>query len=168
MDGTPIRPAFSSWPAHNQRLRDAVADLTAHQLGITPGPGRWPLWATLGHVACQRVFWLCDFAGVAGKESTPFQNAAYNCPGDDDLDNVLGPAELADALGSTFGIVERCLDTWSFESLEEKIVRPDFGPDWVHTRGAIIQRVFAHDMYHAGQVVQTLGMAGLQKPNLWD
>ena len=167
MDATPIRPAYSSWPAYNQRLRDAVAGLSAEQLAIAPSPDRWPLWATLGHVACQRVFWLCDFAGVPGKESTPFQNAAFNCPGDDDLENVLGPTELADALDSTFDIVERCLDTWSFASLTEKIVRADFGPDWVHTRGAVIQRVFAHDMYHAGQVVQTLGISGWRKPDLW-
>lgn len=81
MDATPIRPAYSSWPAYNQRLRDAVAGLTAGQLAIAPSPDRWPLWATLGQVACQRVF--------------------------------------------------------------------------------------AHDMYHAGQVVQTLGIAGLRKPDLW-
>ena len=49
------------------------------------------MWATVGHLACQRVFWLCDFAGDPGAETTPFTNAVYHCPGDDDLDHVLTP-----------------------------------------------------------------------------
>ena len=53
-----IRPAFSTWPTVNQRLRDTVAALTPEQLAMRPAPDRWPLWATVGHLACQRVFWL--------------------------------------------------------------------------------------------------------------
>lgn len=47
-----------------------------------------------------------------------------------------------------FRIIERCLDTWTLDMLDEEIRRA-FGDDdeWVHTRGAVIQRVFAHDVY---------------------
>ena len=84
-----IRPAFSTWPRLNRRLRDVVAAMTDEQLALRPGPGRWPIWATVGHLACQRVFWLCDFAGAPGAATTPFTNAAYDCPGDDDLEPLV-------------------------------------------------------------------------------
>jgi hypothetical protein len=105
-----IRAAFVTWPTHNELLRDRVASLSADQLAIAPGPGRWPLWASVGHLACQRVFWLCDFAGEPGADETPFTEAGTNCPGDDDLEHVWGPADLAEALDTTFRVVERCLD----------------------------------------------------------
>jgi len=69
-----IRPAYCKWPDYNRALRDAVAGLTDEQLAIQPSPDRWPTWATVGHAACQRVFWLCDFAGEPGAETTPFTN----------------------------------------------------------------------------------------------
>src|SRR5262245_19527832 len=84
-----IRPAFASWPRYNQRLRECVMTLTDEQLAIQPSAERWPLWASIGHTACQRVFWLCDFAGAPGAGTTPFSNAASDCPGDDDLEHVL-------------------------------------------------------------------------------
>src|SRR6266540_4778445 len=103
MSNATIRPAYSMWPQYNRRLRDVVAAMTdeqlaMRQLGHGPGrsPERWPIWATVGHAACQRVFWLCDFAGEPGAEATGFTNATYNCPGDDDLDHVLGPGQLAE------------------------------------------------------------------------
>ena len=61
-----IRPAFSKWPDYNRSLRDVVATLGDEQLATQPSPERWPLWASIGHLACQRVFWLCDFAGEPG------------------------------------------------------------------------------------------------------
>jgi DinB superfamily len=163
-----IRPAFSKWPDYNRRLRELVATLTDEQLAIRPSPDRWPLWATIGHAACQRVFWLCDFAGEPGKETTPFTNAAYDCPGDDDLEHVLSADALVAALDSTFRIVDGCLDRWTLDMLTEEIRRPEWDDSWVHTRGAVIQRVFSHDVYHAAELNEALGIAGLPQVNLWD
>jgi uncharacterized damage-inducible protein DinB len=163
-----IRPAYQMWPRYQQRLRDAVASLTEGQLAIQPSPERWPLWATVGHLACQRVFWLCVFAGESGVETTPFPNSAFNCPGDDDLDHVWSADRLADALDSTFRIVEGCLDAWTLEMLEEEIRRPEWDASWVHTRGSVIQRVFSHDIWHTAEVNEALGNAGLPQIDLWD
>jgi hypothetical protein len=163
-----IRPAYSMWPRYNRRLRDVVGALTDEQLAITPSPDRWPLWATVGHTACQRVFWLCDFAGEPGAETTPFTNAAYDCPGDDDLEHVLGPDALAGALDSTFRIVDRCLETWTLDMLDEEIRRGEFGEDWVHVRGWVFQRVFTHDIHHIAELNETLGREGLPQVDLWE
>src|SRR5262245_36896790 len=114
-----IRPAFDVWPTYDRRLRAVVGSLTTAQLAAQPSPERWPMWATIGHTACQRVFWLCDFAGEPGAETTPFTNAGFDCPGDDDLEHVWGADDLDDALEQSFGIVERSLDTWSPGSLDE-------------------------------------------------
>jgi DinB superfamily len=163
-----IRPAYSKWPDYNRRLRDVVAAMTDEQLAIRPSPERWPLWATVGHTACQRVFWLCDFARERGAETTPFTNAAFDCPGDDDLEQVLSSEALVGALDSTFRIVEGCLDRWTLDMLDEVIRREDFGEGWVQTRGAVIQRVFSHDVYHSAELNEALGIAGLPQIDLWD
>jgi hypothetical protein len=162
-----IRPAYSEWPTFNQRLRDVVAGMTAEQLAIQPAPDRWPLWATVGHLACQRVFWLCDYAGEPGAETTRFTNAGWDCPGDDDLEHVWRPADLAEALDATFRIVEGCLDRWTYDMLEVEIRREEFGPDRVHTRGWVIQRAFAHDVHHCAELNEALGAAGLPQIDLW-
>ena len=163
-----IRPAYQTWPDHNRHLRETVAALTEAQLALQPSPDRWPLWATIGHLACQRVFWLCDFAREPGAETTPFPNAGFDCPGDDDLEHVWSAGALAAAIDSTFAIVERCLDTWTLDMLDEVIAHPEWGPDRTHTRGFVIQRVFAHDIYHVAELNETLGANGLAQVNLWD
>ena len=162
-----IRTAYSKWPDYNRRLRDVIAGLTVEQLALQPAPERWPLWATLGHAFCQRVFWLCDFAGEPGADTTRFTNAGYVCPGDDDLEHVLSAADLVEALDSTFRIVERCLDTWTVASLDDVLRRPEWDDSWVHTRGAVIQRVFSHDVYHCAELNETLGAVGLPQIDLW-
>ena len=159
--------AYNVWPKYNQRLRDVVASMTDAQLAIRPSPERWPLWATIGHLACQRVFWLCDFAGEPGAETTRFTNAGYDCPGDDDLEHVLSPGQLTEALDSTFRIVERCLDSWTVGTLDEELRRPEWDASWVHTRGWVIQRVFSHDIYHTAELNDALSRAGLPQVDLW-
>ena len=163
-----IRAAYSKWPDYNRRVRDVVAGLTEGQLALQPSPERWPLWATVGHAACQRVFWLCDFAGEPGAETTPFKNAGFDCPGDDDLEHALGADALAAALDSTFRIVEGCLDRWTLEMLDEVLQRPEWDDSWVHTRGSVLQRVFSHDVYHTAELNEALGRAGLAQVDLWD
>jgi len=168
MSNLNIRPAYAMWAQYNRRLRDVVAALTDEQLAITPAPDRWPIWATVGHTACQRVFWLCDFAGEPGAETTRFTNAGNNCPGDDDLEHVLSADQLVEALESTFRIVESCLDRWTVDMLDEQLSRPEWDETWVHTRGSVLQRVFSHDVWHCAELSGTFANAGLPQIDLWD
>ncbi|MDQ3881180.1 MAG: DinB family protein [Chloroflexota bacterium] len=142
--------------------------MTEEQLAIQPSQERWPMWATIGHAACQRVFWLCDFAGEPGADTTRFTDAGNNCPGDDDLETVLSAGELVEALDSTFRIVDNCLDRWTLDMLDEEIRRPEWDASWVHTRGSVIQRVFAHDIWHSAEVNEALVIAGLPQIVFWD
>jgi hypothetical protein len=164
-----IRAAFPSWPDQNRRLRERVAALTEEQLAMQPSPERWPLWASVGHLACQRVWGLCDIAGAPGAAESPFPNAGWNCPGDDDLENVWTSTQLIDALDTTFAIVEWCLDNWDLESLSEVITHPDWGEDWQpRTRGETLQRSYAHDIWHVSELNDALGAQGLEQIDFWD
>jgi hypothetical protein len=162
-----IRPAYSSWGRYQRALRDVVAALTDEQLAIRPSAERWPLWATIGHLACQRISWLCGFAEEPGGEATPFPDALYRCPGDEYLDPPMNAEQLVAALESTFGVVEGVLDRWTLGMLDEEIRRDFDGDVWAHTRGSVIQRVFSHDVWHMAEVNETLAREGLPQIDLW-
>lgn len=163
-----MRAAFPTWPDQNRRLRERVAALTEQQLAMQPSPDRWPLWASIGHLACQRVFGLCDVAGAPGAAESPFPNAAWNCPGDDDLEHVWTSAQLVDALDTTFSIVEWCLDNWTFEALEEVIEHPEWGDDREpRSRGFSLQRSYGHDVWHIAELNEALGVLGLEQLDFW-
>jgi hypothetical protein len=162
-----VRAAFPTWGDHNKRLVARVAALTEEQLALQPTPDRWPLWATIGHLACQRVFGQCDFAGEPGAAESPFPKAGFDCPGDDDLEHVWTSEQLVDALERTFAIIDRVLDTYSLEHLEEVISHLEWGPDWVRTRGENLQRTFAHDLWHTAEINEALTRAGLEPIDIW-
>lgn len=159
--------AYPTWGLLNRRLEEAVAPLDDNHLARNLGPGRWPLWAVIGHLACQRVFWLCDFAGESGAATTPFTNAAWSCPGDDDLVNVMNADQLVVSLSTTFAIVERALDTWDVDSLDEVIDRSDLEDEWRHSRGFVLDRVYAHDLWHAAEASEILTALGLPPIDPW-
>ena len=52
--------------------------------------------------------------------------------------------------------------------LGEELRRPEWDGSWVHTRGAVIQRVFSHDVYHIAELNEALGVPGLPQIDLWD
>ncbi len=167
MSTTPIRPAYDMWPQYNRRLREVIGAMSTEQLAVQPAPDRWPIWATVGHTAGVRVYWLCDVVGEPGAETTPFADAGNDGGWEDDLDHPRGAEELVGALDSTWQIVESCLDRWTFDMLADPIDRDYFGQHQVHTRGSIVQRLFSHDAYHCGELSQTLGIAGLPQIDLW-
>ena len=160
-----ILPAYDMWPQYNRRLRDVVAVMTDKQLAIRPSPELFPIWATVGHTAGTRVYWLCQVAGEPGTETTPFTNPEEGW--EDDLDHPRSAEELVAALDSTFAIIEGCLDRWTPDMLGEGIERTYLGTTQVHTRGSILQRMFSHEAYHCGELSQTLGIHGLPQIDLW-
>lgn len=140
--------------------------MTDDQLAIRPAPERWPIWATVGHTAGTRTYWLCTVLGEPGAETTPWANA--NADGwEDNLDHPRSAAELVRALDTTFAIVDGCLDRWTPEMLDEVIERQYEGTVQLHSRSSILQRMLTHDAYHCGELSQTLGILELPQIDLW-
>jgi uncharacterized damage-inducible protein DinB len=162
-----IRPSFDRWPQYNRRLRDVVAALSPDELATRPSPDGWPIWATVGHTAAARVYWLCEVVGEPGVETTPFNDLGSGIGWEDDLEHPRDADELTHALDSTFAIVDACLDRWKMRMLADEIRREYAGTRQVHTRGSIIQRLFSHDAYHCGELSQTLGIHRLPQIDLW-
>ena len=162
-----IRPAYSMWPQYHRRLRDVVAAMTDEQLAIRPGPDLLPIWATVGHTAAMRVYWLCEIIGEPGADTTPFAGDAGTIDWADDLDHPRGADELVEGLDSSFRIIERCLDRWTPDMLDDEIRRDYAGTSQLHTRSSVVQRLFSHEAYHCGELSQTLGIHGLPQIDLW-
>ena len=161
-----IRAPYSMWPQYNRRLRDVIAEMSDDQLAIRPAPDLLPIWATVGHTASMRAYWLCDVAGEPGADRTPVWNGE-TVDWADDLDRPRSADELVEALDTTFRIVEDCLDRWTPDMLQDNVTREYGGASQVHTRGSILQRILTHEAYHCGELSQTLGIHRLPQIDLW-
>jgi uncharacterized damage-inducible protein DinB len=162
-----IRAFYDRWPQYNRRLTEVIGAMTPAQLVIVPGPERWPIWATVGHTAGARAYWLCGVLGEPGAETTPWPDPANTEGWEDDLDRPRSAAELVSALDSTWAILDGCLDRWTPAMLEETIERSYGDQRQVHSRASIVQRLLTHEAYHCGELSQTLGIAGLPQIDLW-
>jgi uncharacterized damage-inducible protein DinB len=163
----PIRPFYDRWPQYNRRLTEIVGSMADEQLAIRPAPDLWPIWATVGHTAAARVYWLCGIVGEPGAETTPFPDPLTGEGWEDDLDHPRSAGELVTALDTTWAIVDGCLDRWTPATLEETVERVLGDRRQVHSRSSIMQRLLTHEAYHCGELSQTLGVHGLPQIDLW-
>jgi uncharacterized damage-inducible protein DinB len=162
-----IRLYYDRWPQYNRRLTEIVGAMTDEQLAIRPSPDLWPIWATVGHTAAARVYWLCGVLGEPGAASTPFADPMSGDGWEDDLDHPRGADELTSALITTWAIIDRCLDRWTPAMLEETVERLYGDQRQVHSRASILQRLLTHEAYHCGELSQTLGIRELPQIDLW-
>ena len=161
-----IRRFYDRWPQYNRRLTEIVGAMTEEQLAIRPSPERDPVWATVGHTAAARTYWLCTILGEPGAETTPWPDRDSE-GWEDDLDHPRSAAELVLALDTTWAIVDDCLDRWTPEMLDETVERRYGAQRQVHSRASILQRLITHEAYHCGELSQTLGIHGLPQIDLW-
>ena len=162
-----IRVFFDQWPTYNERIIELVRQLTPEQLAIRPAPERWPVWATAAHVAGVRVYWLCGFLGEPGAETTPWPDKGMDLLWEDVPNHPRTAEEVIGALQTSWALIDRCLDTWTPDMMEDRFSR-DMGDStqW-HTRTSVLQRLFSHDAYHCGELSQTLGIEALPQVDLW-
>ena len=161
-----ILPFYDQWPQYNRRMVEIIGAMSNQQLALRPSPEGFPIWATVGHTAGARVYWLCSVFGEPGADTTPFRNPD-GVGWEDDLDSPRDAGELVMALETTWAVVASCLHRWTPEVLDATVARNYGGTRQIHARGAIMQRLFSHDAYHCGELSQTLGIAGLPQIDLW-
>jgi hypothetical protein len=163
----PLATLFPDWPQHAGRLRDAVVQLDADRLALRAGPDHDPIWALAAHTAGARVYWLCGVFGEPGAEHTPFTDPVSGDGWEDHPDHPRSVDELAWALDSSFAVVEDVLARWSVDELPQTAERRIGGLVQVHTKASVLNRLFAHDAFHAGEISQLLGMHQAGSIDLW-
>ena len=123
--------------AVNRRLRDVVAAMTDEHLAIRPAPDRWPLWATVGHAAC---FSVCT-GGLRMSPVSPVRRRRASRTPDTTArvtttsSTSSAPPDLAEALDSTFGIVENCWIGGPCRCWRRNTRNPEWDGPSVPTRG---------------------------------
>jgi uncharacterized damage-inducible protein DinB len=157
---------FQGWQIYNERIVEVVRDLSAEELQVRPAPDRWPIWATVGHTAGMRVYWLCGVFEEPGAETTPFSDPLSGIGWEDDLGTPRTAAELTQALETTWRIIAGCLERWTPDTLFEQFTRQAGQKTQVHTRQSVLIRLLSHDAYHSGELSQTLGIHGLPQIDL--
>lgn len=161
-----IRRFYDRWPQYNRRVTEVIGALTDEQLAIRHGPDQWPIWATVGHNAGARAYWLCGVLGEPGGERTPF-SAPFEDGWEDDRSHPRTAAELVWAMDSTSAIIEGVFDRWTADMLDEDVERQYGGTVQIHSRGSIVQRLLTHDAWHAAQLSDALTIHGLPDIDLW-
>jgi uncharacterized damage-inducible protein DinB len=155
-----VEPFYRGLHLENAALIAAIKDLTPEQLQLELAPGV-PIWGSVAHLAGTRVFWLCHIFKEPGAETTPFGDPS-GAGWEDDPSHPRSAAELVGALESTWRIVERVLQTWTPDTLDQEARR--VGPTGevrMHTRQSVLMRIITHEAYHCGEIALTLGSNGL-------
>jgi uncharacterized damage-inducible protein DinB len=162
-----VASLYPDWSQHASRIRDAVKDLTADDLGLRAGPDNAPIWALAAHVAGTRVYWLCGVFAQRGADRTPFTEPLAGIGWEDDESHPRSGSELGWALESSWDVVRDCLDGWAIDALDATASRQIGGGTQVHTRASVLNRLFTHDAFHAGEISQILGVHRLPPIDLW-
>ena len=166
MRSSPIAHSYEGWNLVNESLVAALAPLSAEQLALPIGSPTWPIWASVGHLAGARVYWLCHVFKEPGAETTPFTDPT-GMGWEDDLAQPRSAGELVKALTSSWKIVERCLATWTTETMEQEARRTRGSVVQIHTRQSVLIRLITHDAFHSGEISLVLGSNGLGAIDPW-
>jgi len=151
---------YENWGKYNVKLRAAVAPLTDEQLTLQPAPRMWPLEQILQHIVSVRAGW---FSGIL--QDTDEAMGAYMEWGQRESPSR-SAAELARGLDETWAFIESCLKRWTPEDCAKTFPDEYDGQTVDVSRSWVVWHVLEHDLHHGGEVSLTLGMHGLQAPQL--
>jgi uncharacterized damage-inducible protein DinB len=162
-----IAIAYPDWPQHATRLAATVGRLSDEQLALRAGPDHLPIWGLAAHTAGARAYWICDVFKEPGADSTPFGDPLPDLGWEDDETHPRSAEELVLALDSTWALIADVLERWTIPMLGETVERRYRESVQIHSRGSMLNRLFTHDAYHAGEISQILGVHGLDAIDLW-
>jgi uncharacterized damage-inducible protein DinB len=148
---------YTSWKAYQDRLKAALAPLTAEQLALRAAPDLRSIGENTAHIIGTRAGWFTHFLGEDADADVK-ATAHWDEPGAPDRT----AAELAQGLDRTWQLMADSLVRWSPADM-----RQTFPDDWDGqrvelSRAWVLWHVLEHDLHHGGEVSLTLGMHGLQ------
>jgi len=156
---------YDSWKQYQEQIRQAIAPLTGKQLALRVAPGLRSIGENAMHIVGCRMYWFTEFLGEdGGEEMKAYERwneaaLALRAP-------VPTAAELAQGLDHTWQWMTDCLARWSPAEMQQTFPDNRDGKQVELSRAWVVWRVLEHDLHHGGELSLTLGMHGLQAPDI--
>jgi uncharacterized damage-inducible protein DinB len=149
------------WHTYQSALCKALAPLSDEQLALRAAPNLRSIGQLARHLIGARKGW---FHFVLGEGNDAFGGFA-SWP---DPEKPIPPAsELVRGLEATWQGMQEVLARYTPTDLLEVVNDEDEEGNTIpHTRGWVIWHVIEHDLHHGGEIGYSLGMHGLQAPDI--
>jgi uncharacterized damage-inducible protein DinB len=148
------------WHTYQTQLSEALAPLTHDQLALRPAPQLRSIDELARHILGVRAGW---FHNILGEGDDAF--GAYH-----DWDQPDAPArtasELVNGLAATWQGMQAALAHFTPDDLAQMVTGERKGQPFAYRRGWVVWHVLEHDLHHGGEIGYSLGIHGLQAPDL--
>jgi uncharacterized damage-inducible protein DinB len=151
---------YDLWREYAEHIRKAIAPLTSEQVAQRAGPAQRSIGEIVAHVIECRAFWLGEFVGETGDELDALKQ--WYEPGARTMD----VAELVNGLDRSWRFVAGRLDRWTPTDMQQTFPHEWRGNHYDLSRSWVVWHVLEHDLHHGGEISLTLGMNGLQAPEI--
>jgi uncharacterized damage-inducible protein DinB len=158
---TNLLPFYNGWEAYQKLLITAIAPLSDEQLALRAAPHLRTIGENAAHIVGARIGWFHGNMGEGEAEIVEPLDLwdAQGAP-------ARSAAELISGLEITWQMLQHSLANWTPADLDTVFEETDAGEVRRYTRQWIIWHVIEHDLHHGGEISLTLGMHGLEAPDL--
>lgn len=152
---------YEGWETYQGHLVKAVAPLTAEQLALRAAPNLRSIGTLTAHIIAARVWW---YHNVMGEGSVELGSMVTW----DDIDPIAqSAAELVRGLEVSWRLGADCLARWTLADFDQTFTRRrSTGEENTFARQWIVWHVIEHDLHHGGELCFSLGMHGLEAPDI--
>jgi uncharacterized damage-inducible protein DinB len=153
---TTLSTYYKGWDNYQDLMSKAIAPLSAEQLTLRAAPHLRSIGVIIAHIISARVWWFHNIMGEGSSDLAPMVDW------DDDGAPTRGATELVGGLEATWQMIKNVLALRTPADLDQTFSRRNE----LVSRQWIIWHVIEHDLHHGGEISLTLGMNGLDAPNL--
>ncbi|MDQ4078825.1 MAG: DinB family protein [Chloroflexota bacterium] len=151
---------YAEWAKYQQALKDALAPLTMEQLSLQAAPTLRSIGEIAEHIIAARAWWFKGFMGEGSEEIARYFS----------WDEPDAPRRSADdlvgGLDRTWDLMVEALSRWSASDMQHTFPHEWRGESYNLSRSWVVWHVLEHDLHHGGELSITLGMHGLQAPDI--
>lgn len=151
---------YENWKLYQDHLKEVIAPLTAEQLTLRAAPNLRTIAELVEHIIEGRVGWFTRFLGEDAGEAAPL--TSWDEPGAP----ARSAAQLVWGLEVSWRLMADRLARWDSADMRKTFAHDWRGEHYELSRGWVIWHLLEHDLHHGGEVSLTLGMHGLQAPDI--
>ena len=151
---------YEGWQQYQLLLTRALVPLSSAQLSLRAAPHLRSLGGLVTHMIGARARWFHEMLREGDKEFAAL--GTWDRPGMPERN----AGELVGGLETTWRVMQEAIARWTPEQWVQVYENDPGDEPATLTRQWVVWHLIEHDLHHGGEVSLTLGMHGLNAPDL--